>query len=42
MLWRVGAVVGMVCGGGEAEDSAKLGVICCGRIACEDAWHAMV
>jgi len=40
MLRLVGAVVGVVRDGGEAEDSAELGVICCRRIACEDAWHA--
>lgn len=40
MLVLVGMVVGMVCEGGETEDSAEFCVICCRRIACEDAWHA--
>jgi hypothetical protein len=40
MLILVGVVVDVVCNGGEAEDSAELCVICCRRVAYEDAWHA--
>lgn len=39
LLVLVGVVVGLVCDGGEAKDSAELCVICCRGIACEDAWH---
>lgn len=40
LLVLVGVVVGEVGEGGKAENSAELCMICCRRIAGEDAWHA--